>query len=179
MILSIVGQFIRLRRYENISLHDILQGYQVKYRDALSPRTMLIGKQLKKCDWLALPTSKSEPMSLPDSKKRMELLSEFLLWLFESFVIPVISSHFYVTETGITQNRVFYFRHDVWKELCEPALEKLKLHSFEPVSAEIAQSMLASRKLGCAKIRFQPKHHGLRVIMNLSQRTHTVSINHI
>jgi hypothetical protein len=109
-------------------------------------------------------------MPKSDEVKRRELLAEFLYWLFDSFVIPLLRAHFYITESGIDRNRIFYFRHDVWKRLSEPALDKLKLNMFQELKQPAAERMLAQRKLGFSTVRLLPKESGVRPIMNLKKR---------
>ena len=110
----------------------------------------------------------SQKMSLSDRNKRIELLAEFLYWLFESFIVPLISAHFYVTESSISNSqRIFYFRHDVWRMLSEPALQDLKLVMFEECpTSDISHS----RRLGHCQLRLLPKKNGFRPIMNLGKR---------
>lgn len=109
-------------------------------------------------------------MSATDESKRRELLAEFLYWLFDSFLIPLIRAHFYVTETSAAKNRLFYFRHDVWKKLSEPALNQLKLNMFEPLPRTTEKEVLKYECLGIAGVRLLPKERGVRPIMNLRRK---------
>jgi telomerase reverse transcriptase len=70
----------------------------------------------------------------------------------------------------VHKHRLFYFRHDVWRSLAEPALAKLKASMFEEVKLEKARNTLESRTLGFAQVRLQPKETGVRPIMNLKRR---------
>jgi telomerase reverse transcriptase len=117
-------------------------------------------------------------MSKTDETKRRQLLAEFIYWLFDSFIIPLLRSHFYITESGVDRNRVFYFRHDVWKKLSEPALDRLKINLFEEMKGDYAEKILAGRKLGFSQVRLLPKENGVRPIMNLRKKgVRKVSIN--
>lgn len=109
-------------------------------------------------------------MSQSDEKKRHQLLAEFVYWLFDSFLIPLLQSHFYATESNFHRNHVFYFRHDVWKKLCEPALNELKLKMFQEIPTDRAKKLLDSRQLGFSHIRLLPKEYGVRPILNLRKR---------
>jgi telomerase reverse transcriptase len=102
--------------------------------------------------------------------KRKELFHEYLYYIFDSFLIPLIHSHFHVTESNVHKNRLFYFRHDVWRTLSEPSLTALTLLTFEEVSAAKVLRMLAARSLGTSQIRLLPKAKGLRPIVNLRKR---------
>jgi telomerase reverse transcriptase len=65
---------------------------------------------------------------------------------------------------------MFYYRHDVWRSLVEPAITTLKIAMFEEVKLEKARRLLKSRKLGFSQVRLLPKETGIRPIMNLKRR---------
>ena len=73
----------------------------------------------------------------------------------------------------MNRNRLFYFRHDVWKKLSEPSLTKIKTSMFEDFKTEAAMKVLRGRKLGYSQLRLLPKEVGARPIMNLRRRTQT------
>lgn len=105
-----------------------------------------------------------------DMKKRKEIFQEFLYYVFDSLLIPLIRSNFHVTESNVHQNRLFYFRHDVWRSLTEPAMSRLKLSMFEEINTLKARKMLDARSLGFSQIRLLPKTTGVRPITNLRRR---------
>lgn len=100
----------------------------------------------------------------------MELFLEFLYFVFDSLLMPLIRSNFYVTESNIDRNQIFYFRHSVWRHVAEPALLGLKLDMLEEVEFAHATALLRSRRLGYSQIRLLPKGSKLRPIMNLRRR---------
>ncbi|KAF7867253.1 hypothetical protein EAF04_005336 [Stromatinia cepivora] len=148
-----VDNFIRLRRFEVLSLHEVMQG--IKIADI---------------EWLGTPNTSNQKLSLTDFNKRREIFLEFLYYLFDSILIPLVRSHFHVTESNVHRQRLFFFRHDVWKSVAEPALASLKLKMFEEVKLKEAQQILASRTLGFSQMRLIPKETGVRPIMNLRRR---------
>jgi telomerase reverse transcriptase len=109
-------------------------------------------------------------MSLSDYNKRLGTLSEFVYYVFDSLLIPLIRSNFHVTETNIHRNRLFFFRHNVWRSLSEPALTTLKLSVFEEVKYTTAKRVLDRRSLGFSQVRILPKEAGVRPIVNLRRR---------
>ena len=109
-------------------------------------------------------------MSLTDFEKRKELFAEFVYYLIDSLLIPLIKSNFHVTESGTHGMRLFYFRHDVWKALTEPALVELKSTMFEEMGRVDPKRLLARRKLGYGLVRLLPKQKGFRPITNLKRR---------
>lgn len=113
-------------------------------------------------------------MAKSDHDKRREIFLEFVYWVFDSFLIPLIRSNFHVTESNVHRNRLFYFRHDVWRLLAEPSLSNLRLNLFEEVPTEHATKLLSVRPLGYSKIRLLPKKAGVRLITNLKRKQQIV-----
>ena len=105
-----------------------------------------------------------------DMRKRKEIFLEFLYYIFDSLLIPLIRSNFHVTESNTHQNRLFYFRHDVWRSLTEPTISALKSTMFEELKTPQAKQILDARALGFSQIRLLPKSNGLRPITNLRRR---------
>lgn len=90
--------------------------------------------------------------------------------MFDSLLIPLIRSNFHVTESNVHRNRLFFFRHDVWRRLTEPSVSTLKLNMFEEVKTVTARKLLDARVLGFSQIRLLPKTSGFRPIVNLRRR---------
>jgi telomerase reverse transcriptase len=127
--------------------------------------------QISALAWLQLPgQNTSSKMSQTDSDKRHELFSEFVYWVFDSFLVPLIRSNFHVTESNVHRNRLFYFRHDVWRMLTEPSWSSLKVNMYEEMPTDRATKLLAHRPIGFSKIRLLPKQTGVRLITNLKRR---------
>jgi len=114
--------------------------------------------------------SASAKIAASDMQKRKEIFLEFLYYIFDSLLIPLIRSNFHVTESNVHQNRLFYFRHDVWRSLTEPAMSTFKLSMFEEIKTLKARKMLDARSLGFSQIRLLPKKTGVRPITNLRRR---------
>ena len=122
--------------------------------------------------WL-VPANQPENAKLArkDLQKRKEILLEFLYYIFDSILIPLIRSNFYVTESSQHKNRLFYFRHDVWRSVTETALTNLKASMFEEIRMPDAMRNIGKRPLGFGMIRLLPKGQGVRPITNLRRRT--------
>jgi telomerase reverse transcriptase len=153
-IMRCVDSFVCLRRYETKSLHEVMQGIT-----------------LSDIQWLAPPKAdQKSKMAKSDFETRKNILSELLYYVFDSYLIPLIRSHFYVTESNAHRNQLLYFRQDVWKSLSEPALNSLKLEMFEECSAAELGNAMAQHALGVSKVRLLPKELGMRPIINLRRR---------
>ncbi|RGP76336.1 telomerase reverse transcriptase [Fusarium sporotrichioides] len=148
-----VDHFIRLRRFETMSLHEITQDLKIA-----------------EISWLQPHNSGAQKPNRTDTEKRLEIFHEFLYFVFDSLLIPLIRNNFYVTESSTHRYRVFYFRHEVWRRIAEPAMAGLRVDMFEEVKLDEALQILQSRDLGSSQIRLLPKGDKLRPIMNLRRR---------
>ncbi|KAM0332599.1 hypothetical protein ACHAQA_002883 [Verticillium albo-atrum] len=157
LVMSKVDHFVKLRRFEVMSLREVAHGLKVTD----------IG-------WLAPPGLKSHKTSQTDMRKRLEILNEFLYYVFDSLLIPLLRSNFYITESSVHRYKLFFFRHDVWRYVAEPAMAELKVSMFEEVKLDKARNILESRRLGFSQIRLLPKQMSMRPITNLRRRTVTV-----
>jgi telomerase reverse transcriptase len=144
-----IDHFIRMRRNETLNLHVIIQDIKI---GAVS--------------WLKPPKLANLKMSASDRDKRWEIFNEFVYYTFDSLLIPLIRTNFYVTESAVHRSRLFYFRHDVWRKISEPSLAQLKLTMFE----EVAPLERTVRTLGHSTIRLLPKLNGIRIIANLKKK---------
>lgn len=153
MIMRKVDEFIRMRRFESMTLHSVVHNVR-----------------LRPIDWLSLPGQSMQKMSKFDYSKRLELLYEFVYYVFDSLLIPLIRNNFYVTESSTHRNRLFYFRHDVWRKLSAPSFATLKSSMYAPVNPSQVRQTLRSRTLGYSHVRLLPKSEGSRPITNLRRR---------
>ncbi|KGO41911.1 Telomere reverse transcriptase [Penicillium expansum] len=160
LVLRHVDRFIKLRRFESLSLHEVCKGIKITSIPWLEPPQVQTTS----------PSKTRSKVALSDLHKRTELLHEFMFWIFDSILISLIRSHFYVTESQTHRNRLFYFRHDLWQHLTEQPFGELKATMFEELEPDRAQRVLARRSLGFGALRLLPKSTGLRPILNLRKR---------
>lgn len=160
-ILNHVDRFIRMRRFESLNLHEVSQGLKITCIPWLeTPHTSIS----------VSASSRRPKLCRSDMQKRTELLHEFIYFLFDSIVIPLIRTNFYVTESQTHRNRLFFFRHDVWRQLTEQPLAELKSSIFEELKPETARRVLGRRSLGYSSLRLLPKATGVRPLLNLRRR---------
>ncbi|CEO58739.1 hypothetical protein PMG11_03444 [Penicillium brasilianum] len=159
IIMKHVDTFIRMRRFESPSLHEVCSGLKIIHISWLAPLKLQNSSG-----------SSNEKLALSDFQKRTELLHEFVYYIFDSILIPLVRTNFYVTESQTHRNRLFYFRHDIWRSLTEQPMADLKANTFEQLSPEMAHVMLDKRSLGLGALRLLPKSTGLRPILNLKKR---------
>ncbi|KAF4335718.1 telomerase reverse transcriptase [Fusarium beomiforme] len=157
VIMRNVDHFIRLKRFETMSLHEITQDIKIA-----------------NIAWLQPPGLGDQKSNKTDSAKRVEIFHEFIYFVFDSLLMPLIRNNFYVTESNTHRYQVFYFRHEVWRQISEPAMAALRADMFEEVKLDDALEVLRSRKLGFSQIRLLPKGNKLRPIMNLRRPVHSL-----
>lgn len=94
----------------------------------------LINNQISEIEWLVLGKRSNAKMCLSDFEKRKQIFAEFIYWLYNSFIIPILQSFFYITESSDLRNRTVYFRKDIWKLLCRPFITSMKMEAFEKIN---------------------------------------------
>ncbi|CCM03069.1 uncharacterized protein FIBRA_05189 [Fibroporia radiculosa] len=160
VVLRQIKAFISARRYETTTLHNVLHKFSIT-----------------ECEWLAPEGGAARAqrrVSVTDALKRRELLEEFLFWYFDSFLLPLLKTTFYVTESSALRRRILYFRQDDWSTLCAPLVDKLSSDTFQKMDKAEAEEILRQRKLGFSFVRLLPKETGVRPIVNLKRRKATV-----
>ncbi|KAF9962271.1 hypothetical protein BGZ72_008406 [Mortierella alpina] len=155
VILRAMATFIRLRKYETLSLHYVLHGFKTS-----------------DCSWLQdnrLQEKESRVNHVPKtaSKKQLEILHEFVYWLFEGFLIPLLKSAFYITDSSFQRNKICYYRHGLWQLISKHAMQTTKENML--IKMEPAEATACTRPY--AAIRFLPKENDLRPITNLSRKS--------
>lgn len=153
-----VDRFVKARRFESFTLEAILKDMKIT---AIS--------------WLRPPhIDPQQKVSMSDFLKRQELLAELVYYIFDSILIPLIRTNFHVTESSMHRNRLFFFRHDIWRHLTEPALNNLKTNMLEEVGDQNAFKSMKNRTLGFSQVRLLPKAKGMRPITNLRRRMQVI-----
>lgn len=151
-----VQRIVSMRRYERLTLHELMQG--VRTSDF-------------KC-FRAETTNAGNAGQAEASQRRM--VTNWMSWLVTEIVFPVIRAHFYVTDTQTTKNRIFFYRKGVWVRLVTATLQKLEQTSYKRLSAKQFTTMLEranAANLGFSNMRFLPKTSGLRPIATLNKPT--------
>ncbi|RXW18136.1 hypothetical protein EST38_g7715 [Candolleomyces aberdarensis] len=161
LVMRNVRKFIEARRFESFSIHFLLQGFSTA-----------------DCEWLMPPGEKAKAQGrvcVSDSLKRRELLEEFMFWYFDGFLMPLLKTTFYITDSSAYKNRILYFRQDNWQTLCAPLLNRLLENMFVKIPDAEVEALERQRKLGFSFVRLLPKDTGVRPIVNLRGSRQTQS----
>lgn len=65
----------------------------------------------------AFPVAGARCVPAAEHRRREEVLATFLCWLMGTYVVELLRSFFYVTETTFQKNRLFFYRKTVWSQL--------------------------------------------------------------
>ena len=153
-LMQSVDQFVRCRRFERMTLHMVVQKMKVT-----------------SMGWLTPPSTNSrQKISKSDLVKRTELLLELLYYIFDSLLIPLLRTNFHITESSSHGNRLFYFRHDVWRAIAEPSLNTIKLNMLQEIPLIEARQKISRRQLAFSHMRFVPKGNTVRPLMNMKRK---------
>ncbi|XP_034513001.1 telomerase reverse transcriptase [Ailuropoda melanoleuca] len=146
-----VKKFISLGKHAKLSLQELT--WKMKVQD---------------CAWLhGSPGARCVPAA--EHRRREEVLATFLCWLMGTYVVELLRSFFYVTETTFQKNRLFFYRKTVWSQLQSIGIRQhfTSVHLRELSAAEVRRHHEARGTLLTSRLRFLPKPSGLRPIVNM------------
>ncbi|XP_078284202.1 telomerase reverse transcriptase [Rhinoraja longicauda] len=146
-----VKKFISLGKFDKFSCSEIM--WKMRVND---------------CAWLQLNKAQHfVPAS--EHQLREDILSRFLFWLMEVYVVHLLKSFFYITETTFMKNTLFYYRKCVWKEVQRIAVRNhLAKVQLQPISdKDVEQKLQQKTTAPPSSLRFIPKKNGLRPIVKM------------
>ena len=136
----------KMRRYESFSVGR----YSCKIR-------------LKETPWLAATRSPNQ------HSVHEHMVQQWVAWMMNELVIPLISNHFYVTETGDRGQVVVYYRKPVWQRILTVERKPMLAHSAgipPTIRARLIPSSSKTRLIGSmpreAKRALETAHHILK-----------------
>eukprot|EP01117_Protostelium_nocturnum_P015975 TRINITY_DN6237_c0_g2_i2.p1 TRINITY_DN6237_c0_g2~~TRINITY_DN6237_c0_g2_i2.p1 ORF type:complete len:1261 (+),score=472.14 TRINITY_DN6237_c0_g2_i2:58-3840(+) len=151
-IMKKIALFVSLRRFENFTLEQAVEGFQISH-----------------CLWVK-PNGKPTKVTLEESRIQKSLVYRFIYWFFTFFIIPVIKTFFYCTEHGAFKNKIFFYRRGVWANIRKKVLEDFKSSIFNKLDKKEALSILSKRTFSFSYIRILPKKTGARPILNFRRK---------
>ncbi|XP_077125494.1 telomerase reverse transcriptase isoform X1 [Ranitomeya variabilis] len=124
--------------------------------------------RVEDCSWLRL-NKHNHFVPASEHLLREKILSKFLFWLMDTYVIQLLKAFYYITETSFQKNRLFFYRKRIWGSLQEFGIRKhmrnvkLRLMSTD----EIVNMQQQKNTPLISRLRFIPKINGLRPIVKL------------
>lgn len=144
-LLLAIKRVVFLGRYEKLSIEKILVGIKIS-------------------QFQCLPSFNSQNRCLQQSQRDQEIAKTFFLWLFNSFILPLLRGYFYVTETSCHRNTVFYYRKPIWNVILKHGLQSVMGNMYEPMSKVDVEAKLKDKEcLGVYDIRFVPGQNKVRL----------------
>ncbi|XP_068092548.1 telomerase reverse transcriptase isoform X3 [Hyperolius riggenbachi] len=132
--------------------------------------------RLKDCSWLNLKKS-HHPVSASEHLQREKMLYRFFYWLMDTYVIQLLKTFYYITETMFQKNKLLFYRKCIWKKLqnigIRNHLANVQLRPMSPAEINNMRHLKSSPLV--STLRFIPKPNGLRPISKLYN---TLKIQH-
>ncbi|EDL37055.1 telomerase reverse transcriptase isoform 1 [Mus musculus] len=145
-------KFISLGKYGKLSLQELM--WKMKVED---------------CHWLRSSPGKDR-VPAAEHRLRERILATFLFWLMDTYVVQLLRSFFYITESTFQKNRLFFYRKSVWSKLqsigVRQHLERVRLRELSQEEVRHHQDTWLAMPI--CRLRFIPKPNGLRPIVNMS-----------
>nr|XP_033785689.1 telomerase reverse transcriptase [Geotrypetes seraphini] len=152
-----VKKLISMGKYDRFSLLELM--WKMRAED---------------CLWLRLVKgSHSVPAS--EHRLREEIHAKFLYWLMNTYIIQLLRSFFYITETMFQKNTLSFYRKLVWSKIQKIGFRKhyakvkLRLMSTKEVDLMQRNKCVPLTSM----LRFIPKQDGLRAVVKMSASTGT------
>lgn len=147
--LRCVRNLIYRGRFDRLSLGEVMTGFKVTV-----------------CKWM--------PRKMIITNKEA-LVAKVMAFILEKIAIGLVSRYFYVTEDSIHRSRVFYYNKNVWRRIQLLGVAELRASEFVvPIDLdEVRKRLDKGHLLGVAKLRFLPKHSGIRPIVNMSSKANS------
>ena len=162
-VLDVMATFVHLRRQEQLPMKALMNGIRIK--DVV---WIYGGDDALSMDSKASGGKKSFPKSLHEAATAR--MANVMKWLFVHYIIPLLRSIFYVTESEFSAKRVLYYRKPVWSIFRSLSMKKLLSRQYKEISSNEALSRISEQKMGFSKLRLLPKATGVRALALLSKR---------
>ncbi|KAG7368417.1 telomerase ribonucleoprotein complex - RNA binding domain containing protein [Nitzschia inconspicua] len=155
-VMASVNSFVHLRRRERLANKNLMHGCRVTHLKWLFPAWIEEG-------------SKNKPRRSHQTATSLVLTT--LRWLFQGFLIPLLRTNFYVTETEFSVHKVHYYRRPVWSLFRSLSVKKfVGGQHFSQISYSTTKALLRDHYMGISRLRLLPKATGVRPIAQLSRR---------
>ena len=147
--------------------------------EKLSASELVYGLSLNEVAVVFNPKHSGNFQTPSEHEKMKKLMFSFMFFIFEHYLIDLIKSFLYVTESSSSKNLLVFYRHDVWANLTTPAInlyQEKMLQSLSALSSIVKSSKLNPSSLYRARLRLVPKDLGkFRPIMAFTKPPNTVS----
>ena len=122
--------------------------------------------KMKPCTWIPRTAAATQFVA------HQKMVRQWLLWMMNELVIPLVRNHFYVTESAVYRNKIFFYRKPLWKQIVDADMaQRVDDGMYRSLSDDEAKNLLRQTgSLPESRLRLLPKASGMRAISNLSFR---------
>lgn len=158
-----INAFINLRLTESFPEKLIIEGIRVVDMKWLHP------PQQK--PRTSEPSRKMPKLTRSGHESAVVLLINVMRWVYCQYIIPLLRSTFYITDTEFTGRKVVYYRKPVWARIKSLSFKSLLKRQYRKRTVEKAKKVLLTHNIGCppAPMRLLPKKTGIRAVAMLSK----------
>jgi hypothetical protein len=118
--LAAVTRYIQLRRGETLMLSQVVQKIRTKELPWMK------GAREKRLKEPAEEYDRDHAAAF--SRLTAALLNRVVLWMYESFINPMLSSYFYITEAEGRGTEVLFYRKPIWFRILQKAKDNMDDH---------------------------------------------------
>ncbi|CAE7020261.1 TERT [Symbiodinium sp. KB8] len=153
---DLLRRFVYLRRGEELSLHNVLQGLSVRsFQDALLSKK-----------------PPGRPGQLADKAAMSEALGRLCYFLLAHVAVPLLREHFYATEAEPCGTQTVFFRKHIWhfiRTRADCGFLHLCMQSRSQPSRVTPLTRRSGQGLKPPTVRWVPKRRGLRPIVTMAK----------
>lgn len=125
--------------------------------------------RLTQVNWLWPNGASSTKRTRTNFEAASLLLQKVMRWYFLCFLIPLLRSIFYITESEFSSKRLLYYRKPVWSIFRTLGMKKLTSTQFKEMSENQVKKLMETQDVGLSRLKLLPKTTGMRPIAMLSQ----------
>ena len=187
--LDSVRSFVHLRKQEKLANKNIMHGISINSMQWLYPDF----EKTRRSNTNNSKMKRKRNGQRTNHETATELTLQAFRWVFKGFVIPLLRSCFYVTETEFDARELHCYRRPIWSLFRALSLQKITSATTsdgttadsDPENAKNANGThfralpqsrvlqcLQKQKMGISKLRFLPKATGMRPIAQLARSAH-------
>jgi telomerase reverse transcriptase len=141
-----IDEFVRMKRFENIKLEDIV------YR-----------MDMFKVPWLCPHYNHKFHKQI--MSRRRKVVALVILFLYNQLIVPIVQYNFYVTDYHKEGNKLFYYSKPIWTLIAHLAITMFSQNNLQPV-----QFIDNSMSYPQGKLRIMPKKDSFRPIITFNRK---------
>ncbi|XP_065059372.1 telomerase reverse transcriptase-like [Rhopilema esculentum] len=161
---NLLGTKVNWRRF----FKNIKPFFDLGKNEFMSMSELTNGIKLSLCNWMFRSGKRPVGIQKPFLAWQESTLKSLIRWIAEDFLIPLVRSCFYVTETGMDHDRIFFYRRTSWSAIESLGKDSFFADGFKRVKEkDVLHAVSTGAAFGCGKARFIPKKSKVRPVVNI------------